>query len=305
MSDPHPELVEELLLAEESRHTLGALGMQLEMWEALRLARTEGEALRREVERLEKQRQQGRSPGVGGIIQDAAQRNRVSMYRRAQALEDMVRNSGIALDARRSGTLVALLLNGGASPLMAEWELRAWIDRTEAALIELKRRQTVGPLPAPPGLDAELLEDLRAADRFIAHQDKKAPKIELWEVFVLAMKDRASAGKAADRLRRGAPADDLNADLIRFLERILEVRAKEGVLARGLRDYVAKLQIGRYNRDLMELAMAFTMAHPEAHSRIGQWLEMPEHFKREAAIRYEGVIGKAQKYQQALRAVAS
>ncbi len=159
--------------------------------------------------------------------------------------------------------------------------------------------------PTPPGLDAELLEDLRAADRFIAHQDKKAPKIELWEVFVIAMKDRASAAKASDRLRRGAPVDDLNADLITFLERILEVRAKEGVLARGLRDYVAKLQIGRYNRDLMELAMAFTMAHPEAHSRIGQWLEMPEHFKREAAIRYEGVIGKAQKYQQALRAVAS
>jgi hypothetical protein len=55
----------------------------------------------------------------------------------------------------------------------------------------------------------------------------------------------------------------------------------------------------------MEMAMAFTMAHPEAKTRIVQWLEMPDHWKREAAIRFEGVIGKAQKYQQVLRAIAS
>jgi hypothetical protein len=239
-------------------------------------------------------------------LQEALQRIRLSMWRRAQVLNETLQNSGIPMDSRRQETAVALLLNGGASPLMAEWELRAWVDRAEKALVELKRRQSAPPAPVvPEGMDADLLEDLRAADRFIAHQDAKLQKIEFWEVFVLAMQDRAAVGRASDRLKRGARPDDLNEDLIRLLERVIEVKAKDGALARRLREYVAKLPIGRYNRDLMEMAMAFTMAHPEAKTRIEQWLEMPDHWKREAAIRFEGVIGKAQKYQQVLRAIAS
>jgi hypothetical protein len=305
MSDPHPELVEELLLAEETREVLGALGTALEPWEALRLARTEGEHLRREVKRLARQREQGRCPSVGHLLQEAVQRIRLAMYRRAQVLREMTENSGLGLDPRKRDLLVALLLNAGASPLLSEVELRGWAERAERARIEMKRRQRGGSPAAPAGLDADLLEDLRAADRFIAYQDRKLQKIELWEVFLLSMSDREAAGRATERLRRGAEPDDLNADLIRFLERILEVRSREGALARRLREYVATLPIGRYNADLMEMAMAFTMAHGEAKSRVQQWLEMPEHWKREAAIRYEGVIGKAQKYQQALRAAAS
>jgi hypothetical protein len=306
MSDPHPELVEELILAEDTQRVLGALGSPLESWEALRLARTEGDFLRREVERLDKQLQQGRKPGVGGILVEALQRIRLSLYRRVQVLKERVGNSGIALDPRRRETLVAILVAGGASPLMAEWELGAWVERTDKLLIELQRRMAAGPPSAvPAGLDADVLEDLRAADRFMAYQDAKTQKIEFWEVFRLAVEDRLAAGRAADRMRRGAPADDLNADLITFLERILKVKGQDGVRVRSLREYVAKLPIGRYNKDLMELAIAFTMAHPEARTRVGQWLEMPDHWKREAAIRFEGVIGKAQKYQQVLRAVSA
>jgi hypothetical protein len=52
----------------------------------------------------------------------------------------------------------------------------------------------------------------------------------------------------------------------------------------------------------MDLAFGFLLASSEGRSRAEQWLEDPQRFLREAAIRVEGVIGKAQKYQAALSA---
>jgi hypothetical protein len=51
----------------------------------------------------------------------------------------------------------------------------------------------------------------------------------------------------------------------------------------------------------MELAFGFLLASPEGRGRAEQWLEDPQRFLREAAIRVEGVIGKAQKYQALLQ----
>ena len=115
----------------------------------------------------------------------------------------------------------------------------------------------------------------------------------------LALDDRAAAGRAAEQLR-AKRADD--GSLIRVLERILDVRARLSRLATKLRNYLNYLPIGKYNRELMDLAFGFLLASPEGRSRAEQWLEDPPRFIREAAIRVEGVIGKAQKYQAALRA---
>jgi hypothetical protein len=52
----------------------------------------------------------------------------------------------------------------------------------------------------------------------------------------------------------------------------------------------------------MELAFGFLLASSEGRSRAEQWLEDPQRFLREAAIRVEGVIGKAQNYQAAVSA---
>ena len=151
MSDSDKALINDLKLAEDARLLFRELGFALELWEALRLARTEHVTLTCEMERLQKLRKQGRSPSLGGLIIDS-------------------------------------------------------IDQT---------RKTLGP---------------------------------------------------------------------------------------RVRNYLNHLQIGRYNRELMELAFGFLLASPEGRSRAEQWLEDPQRFLREAAIRVEGVIGKAQKYQAALRA---
>jgi hypothetical protein len=98
--------------------------------------------------------------------------------------------------------------------------------------------------------------------------------------------------------------DDLEADLIRFFETLLDLRQKQSRRAQALRKYLSTLPIGRYSADTMELAIAFIVASPEGSRRLDQWLEDPERHRREAAIRVEGVIGRAQKYLHVLRASA-
>jgi hypothetical protein len=43
------------------------------------------------------------------------------------------------------------------------------------------------------------------------------------------------------------------------------------------------------------------MASPEGREHARAWIEDPRRLRREAALRLEGVIGRAQKYQAALR----
>ena len=123
----------------------------------------------------------------------------------------------------------------------------------------------------------------------------------MWEAFSLAVRDRRSARQAVERLR--AP-DDLNAEVIRLYEGLVEVRSKGATRAKELRRYVAGLPIGKYAQDTMELAFAFILASAEGCRRAEQWMEAPDQFRREAAIRVEGVIGRAQKYLHSLRATA-
>ena len=85
---------------------------------------------------------------------------------------------------------------------------------------------------------------------------------------------------------------------------LVELRLKKALLARALGKCVAGLSIGHYSPDTMELAFARILASSEGCRRARQWMESPEQFRREAAIRVEGVISRAQNYLTALRATA-
>jgi hypothetical protein len=179
--------------------------------------------------------------------------------------------------------------------------LSAQVDRCRLAMLQRPateiRKAPAAPLPED--INAELVEDLRYAERLRLAFGPASPGIELWEAMSLALADRAAAGQAADLLRARRTDDG---SLVRVLERILDVRTRHSRLAIKLRNYMNHLPIGKYNRELMELAFGFLLASSEGRSRAEQWLEDPQRFLREAAIRVEGVIGKAQKYQAALRA---
>jgi hypothetical protein len=303
MSDGDAALITDLKLAEDARLLFRELGFAIELWEALRLARTEHVTLTCEMERLQKLRRQGRSPSLGGLIIDSIDQMRKSLGPRARQYRDVLRSSNVAGDSVRLDLLAGLLAQHPALPTAEEiLALAAQVDRCRRAMLQrpgTEVRKAAAPAAVPEDLNADLLEDLRHAERLRMAFGPASPGIELWEAMSLALEDRPSAGLAADRLRAKREDDGV---LIRILERILEVRTRHSRLAIKLRNYLNHLPIGKYNRDLMELAFGFLLASPEGRGRAEQWLEDPQRFLREAAIRVEGVIGKAQKYQAALRA---
>ena len=303
MSDGDSALIADLKLAEDARLLFRELGFAIELWEALRLARTEHVTLTCEMERLQKLRKQGRSPSLGGLIIDSIDQIRRTLGPRARNYRDVLRSSNVAGDSVRLDLLAGLLAQHPALPTADEiMALSAQVDRCRRAMLRrpgTEIRKVAAPAPVPSDLNADLLEDLRHAERLRLAFGPASPGIELWEAMTLSLEDRAAAQQATDRLRARREDDG---SLIRILERILEARTRHSRLAIKLRNYLNHLPIGKYNRELMELAFGFLLASPEGRGRAEQWLEDPQRFLREAAIRVEGVIGKAQKYQAALRA---
>lgn len=301
-SDSDKALIDDLKLAEDARLLFRELGFALELWEALRLARTEHVTLTCEMDRLQKLRKQGRSPSLGGLIIDSIEQTRKKIGPRVRNYRDVLRTSNVAGDSVRLDLLAGLLAQHPTLPTADEiMALSAQVDRCRLGMLkrpatEIRKAPTPAELPAD--INADLYEDLKYAERLRHSFGPASPGIELWEAMTLSLEDRAAAGLAAEKLR--ALRED-DGTLVRLLERILDVRTRHSRLATKLRNYLNYLPIGKYNRELMDLAFGFLLASPEGRSRAEQWLEDPQRFLREAAIRVEGVIGKAQKYQAALR----
>jgi hypothetical protein len=302
ISDSDKALIVDLKLAEDARLLFRELGFALELWEALRLARTEHVTLTCEMERLQKLRKLGRSPSLGGLIIDSIEQTRKALTPRVRNYRDVLRSSNIAGDSVRLDLLAGLLAQHPTLPTADEiMALAAQVDRCRTSLLhrpatEVRRVPAAAALP--PDVNVDLAEDLRYAQKLRLSFGPASPGIELWEAMTLALEDRASAQMAAEKLKARREDDG---SLIRILERILDVRTKHSRLAIKLRNYMNHLPIGKYNRDLMELAFGFLLASSEGRGRAEQWLEDPKHFLREAAIRVEGVIGKAQRYQALLQ----
>ena len=298
ISESDKALIADLKLAEDARLLFRELGFALELWEALRLARTEHVTLTCEMERLQKLRKQGRSPSLGGLIIDSIEQSRKALTPRVRNYRDVLRSSNVAGDSVRLDLLAGLLAQHPTLPTADEiMALAAQVDRCRTSLLqrpatEIRKAAAVPALP--PDVNVDLAEDLRYAQKLRLSFGPASPGIELWEAMTLALEDRAAAQMAAEKLK-ALRADD--GSLIRILERILDVRTRHSRLAIKLRNYLNHLPIGKYNRELMELAFGFLLASPEGRGRAEQWLEDPQRFLREAAIRVEGVIGKAQRYQ--------
>jgi hypothetical protein len=304
-------LVEEFRLAEEARRELGGLGWSLEPWLAVRLARTESDFLKRELSRLGALRASGRAATMGAILAESITRIRQTLGRRVGDMRAVLEASTISLDPIQFELTLALLVRDGLGKATDEAiRARALEVNRYLRLLEAKEAPpapeasaTPSSRPLPEGVDAELLADLRNVEAFLRALGPSGGRIEFWELFSVAVRDRRWVERATERLRARVP-DDLEADLIRFFEFLLDLRQKQSRRAQALRKYLSTLPIGGYSADTMELAIAFIVASPEGARRLDQWLEDPERHRREAAIRVEGVIGRAQKYLHALRASA-
>lgn len=301
-------LLDELPCALRVREVFGEIGIPLEAWEALFLVRSEGGHLRQELDRVVKLRAAGRAPRPGFLVLESLARVRDAHGRLVRALRPLLARRGA--DERRLETLVALaVVDPDRRAAAARWT--GGEEPAPEALLALEnlaeRCTPVAPdrVELPPGVDRELFGDLLETRRFLRALDGHASRVEPWEVLCLAVENRAGVSDAASRLKSEeaqSAAPDHNADLVRLLERLLELRFRWTPLVHGLARLVRHLPIGRYGRETIDLALAFTLASSEGRERARQWLSDPVHFRREAAIRIEGVIGRAQKYLSALRA---
>ncbi len=298
-----PELAEAFRLAARARGTLGAAGIPLELWEALRLAQSEGSYLRQEVDKVGEFRAAGKTVRVGTMLLEATDRLRRTHARQAQALRGILATLPAPLDAEQVEVTLALAFSTArrraaldrwiATPGPIIDELTALADQARALLAALRA-------PAvPEGVDPELFADLREADRLRRHLPSTSG---LWQVLPLAIDDRQAVRRATKAL--GAPPDDLNEELIRFLEELLDFQECYGGLARSFRDYAGTLPMGSYGDSTVDLAIGLVLSSPEGRRRVESWLEDPDRCRREAALSLEGVIGKAQRYERALRAAA-
>ena len=84
-------------------------------------------------------------------------------------------------------------------------------------------------------------------------------------------------------------------------EKLLDLRFRWTPLVRALSRFIRTLPTGRYGGETLDLAVGFLLASPEGREHARAWIEDPQRLRREAALRLEGVIGRAQKYQAALR----
>lgn len=314
-----------LVSAEEVRALFHALRFPIAHWEAVKMAQIESDHLRQERARLERLNREGRQVTLGSLLVGSIRSLRARHGADARRLADLLEELGLPNDPMLDEMVIGVLL---ATP---EGQARAneWLDRgasdervvdevrTFAEIVEGYRESlifwrigelvevTAESLDTPDRVDADVLEDLREAERLREFADAAQPPLESWEVLSLALSDRSGVKRAADRLQSnmvGEPASDLNDDLIRFFERLLEIRTAHGDLARGLREYVRSLPLGSFSPSTLDLALGFVMASPEGRNRARAWLDLPDRYRREAAIRLEGVIGKAQHYQRALAA---
>jgi hypothetical protein len=296
-SSADPRLLEEFRLAEAARGLFADLHWPIEPWIALRLARMEGDFLRRELERLTRLQQAGRINFLGGLVADSLDRIKLAMSRHARELRAALVASGVPLGPDRLELVLAVLIRDEAyTPLKGEILRRA--AEVDLYLTAPARGASAKAEELPRGVDRELLENLRRAEIFLGALAPVRPKVELWEAFSLAVRDRHAAKPASERMRTP------DAEGVRLYPALVKVRLEKALSAHALRQYVAGLEIGKYSSDTMELSFAFILASPEGCRRVRQWLESPGEFKREAAIRVEGVIGLAQKYLHALRATA-
>lgn len=294
-------LPQDFAAAERVRRVLAQAACPLETWEAAALLRAEGDHLRQETDRLEALLCAGRSPRPGMLLLEALQRLRLRHGRFAYALRGFLARRNPADDPTRIETMVALaVLLPDRLDAARRWLDGAAPEEDVASLAALADRCRV-----PAGVDPDLFQDLRAARRFLASVDGAVSRIEPWEALCLALENRDAVAGAASRLSEPglqAVADDLNALTVRLLERLLEIRFRYTPLVRELGTYVRRLPIGRYGAGTIDLALGFMVASDEGRDRARQWLSSPDRFRREAAIRLEGVIGRAQKYESALRA---
>ena len=158
----------------------------------------------------------------------------------------------------------------------------------------------------PRGVKMETLQDVGRMDDCRRILKEFDPEVQVWECLCLVMTDDASRQSIDDLVRRkkADPDQTFAQDAQKMFERLQAIRKEHADLVGRLAGFVADLPVGRYATETRELALGFIVAGEVGRQHAQLWLNDPEHYRQEAATRFEGLIGRAMNYQLALRAFA-
>lgn len=156
----------------------------------------------------------------------------------------------------------------------------------------------------PRGVKMETLQDVGRMDDCRRILKEFDPEVQVWECLCLVMADEGSRQFIDELVRRKKTVQDQNfaQDAQTLFARLQAIRKEYASLVRQLAGFLAELPVGRYATETKELALGFIVAGEVGRQHAGLWLNDPNHYRQEAATRFEGLIGRAMNYQLALRA---
>jgi hypothetical protein len=341
-----PKLLDDLKRVSVSRAIFESLGAPLEYWEVLCLARVDGKLLERELRVFSHLRREGQFKGIAGALLHRLIIIREWYGSLVQDLRKHIARLNLPMDTVRLDMILGLVvvsedLNEAACRWVADpdgqrdealrqlEELGKRVDEYRRALLRWRveeadstRRQKLSEsstiLPAvtdtpaapalPPGVDPEVLEDVRRVVQCRQIFSRASLPMEVWEALSLVTSDRKIVAQAMDDLsgmNQPGLTQRFSEGAKRLFEQLLKLRSEHGPLVRALRGYFGRLPIGRFGPDTMELTLAFIVNSPQGRQHAKMWLERPDDMAREAATRIEGVVGRALKYQRGLNLLSS
>lgn len=158
----------------------------------------------------------------------------------------------------------------------------------------------------PRGVKMETLQDVGRMDDCRRILKEFDPEVQVWECLCLVMSNEASRQFIDELVRRKKAAEDQTfaQDARALFERLQAIRREYAPFVGRLAGFLAELPVGRYAIETRELALGFIVAGEVGREHARLWLDKPEHYRQEAATRFEGLIGRAMNYQLALRAFA-
>jgi len=153
----------------------------------------------------------------------------------------------------------------------------------------------------PPGVDADIFEDLHISIQGL-HLCEVLPRpTELWEMVQLVRSERAMVRGEIyryDGLREAYRAAGIARTIIQRLDAI---RERTGPTISSLRTFLAGVDSAPRNPETQELVVAFIMISPRGREAVAKWIADPTGQTAEANGKIRVITGIVENYQKALR----
>ena len=307
-------VLKDLKTATELHAWLRAVGEPIELWEALRLAKT----------------CRAPSPPPASLPADDPVRLELEAVRRQlgplvkAVREFLLRVPNLPERGERLEMALAFLLaNSREHAAVARWPaepeehlrkagdklrgLAAIADPYRDALLpwQLDPPAAEGPAAAaerpPVTVDPAVLSDLRSALGGLQGFREAMLEVEFWEIFLLLTAERLPTQGALDRMRNARSLDTpaaFHQEVRALYLKIVSLRGKNTRAIQALREYLGGLPEFRSDPDSLEWALGYIASTPEVREKFKAWAKGAG---RNAYEGLQGILDQVTAWRLALR----